>query len=301
MKALWDAGRLAVVHGVGFDGLDRSHFHCRDVWQAGDEEDRDTGWLGRWLDVAGRDPLDAIAVGAGVPLAMRGATRSAAAVPRRPDRLPGDDALRRRFALLNAPDPDRPPLAALVAGSTIDLVAAVERLQPVLAGFVADDGLDDAVGGGRRDLAAALDVVATTIEAGLPARAYAVRLSGFDTHAGQAPAHAALLAQVDAAVSSFLARVANWPVTCLLWSEFGRRLAANGSGGTDHGRAGTVLLAGRVRPGMLGDPPPLDRLDDGDLVTTTDFRAVYGGLVEGVLGHEVGDLYPTWPRPLTVV
>ena len=79
-------------------------------------------------------------------------------------------------------------------------MTAVERLQPVLAGFVADDGLDEALGGGRRDLGAALDVVATTIEAGLPARAYAVDLERVRHARRQAAAHAALLAELDAAL-----------------------------------------------------------------------------------------------------
>ena len=87
----------------------------------------------------------------------------------------------------------------------------------------------------------------------------------------------------------------------LVYSEFGRRVAANGSAGTDHGGAGTVLLAGNVRTGFHGDPPPLDHLVDGDLATTTDFRAVYAALLEDVLGVAADDVIAAAPAALTVV
>jgi uncharacterized protein (DUF1501 family) len=95
--------------------------------------------------------------------------------------------------------------------------------------------------------------------------------------------------------------MASQAVTVIVYSEFGRRVAINGSGGTDHGTAGTVLLAGNVRPGLHGDPPPLDRLADGDLATTVDFRSVYGGVLEGVLGIEAKDVLPGAPAPLQLV
>ena len=109
------------MHGVGFDGLDRSHFHCMDVWQAGDEEDRATGWLGRWLDAAGRDPLDAVAVGSGAPAGCGADSGRPPWCRAGPIELPATTPCAGAAALLNAPDPDRPPLAALVAGSTVDL------------------------------------------------------------------------------------------------------------------------------------------------------------------------------------
>ena len=62
-----------------------------------------------------------------------------------------------------------------------------------------------------------------------------------------------------------------------------------------------MLVAGRVAPGHHGEPPPLDRLDDGDLVTTVDFRSVLGGLAEGVLGVAASDLVGSDHPPLAVV
>jgi uncharacterized protein (DUF1501 family) len=74
-------------------------------------------------------------------------------------------------------------------------------------------------------------------------------------------------------------------VLVLDFSEFGRRVAENGSKGTDHGTAGPVLLAGpSVRPGLAGTYPSLTDLVDGDLKTAVDFRRVYATVLEGWLG-----------------
>ena len=78
-------------------------------------------------------------------------------------------------------------------------------------------------------------------------------------------------------------------------------MAPNGSGGTDHGSAGTVLVAGNVRAGHHGEPPRLDALVDGDLETTVDFRAVYAGLLEDVIGVEPADVLPGKVKPLHLV
>ena len=296
-KALWDQGRLAAVHGVGFAALDRSHFHCMDVWQSGSEDDLSTGWVGRWLDAVSDDPLDAVAVGTNLPLLLRGERRSAAVVPAGPVSLPGGDAFSHAVSLLGADAQGGSGLAALVAGSTADLLTVVGTVGPIL-GQAPAAGDDDAVEAG---LGASLDAVATMIEHDLPTRLYSVDLRGFDTHAGQAPVHAALLGQLDAALGSFVDRMVDRPVTVAVYSEFGRRVTPNASDGTDHGGGGTVLLAGRVRPGHHGEPPRLDALVDGDLATTTDFRSVFGGLVGDVLGVDPGDLFPHAPRPLQLL
>jgi uncharacterized protein (DUF1501 family) len=273
---------------VGFDDLDRSHFHCMDEWQAAGD-DHTTGWLGRWLDRVGEDPLDAVVVGRRLPLLARGASHSATVVPAGPFELPDEAAL--RPLLDTMANGERAGLAALVADSTADLLSVVDRVGPLLT--APDDEADD--------LGTRLATVADLIEADLPTRTYAVDLGGFDTHSGQADQQAALLGALDGAVADFVARVAGRPVTVLVYSEFGRRVAPNASAGTDHGQAGTVLLAGDVRSGHHGDPPPLDDLADGDLRTTTDFRSVYGAVLEQVLGIEAGDVIDGAPRSLALV
>lgn len=86
-----------------------------------------------------------------------------------------------------------------------------------------------------------------------------------------------------------------------MYSEFGRRVVPNAGDGTDDGSGGAMVLAGRARPGHHGEPSPLDALVDGDLATTTDYRAVFGGLLEGVLGIPAGDVLDGAPAPLTLV
>ena len=98
-----------------------------------------------------------------------------------------------------------------------------------------------------------------------------------------------MLEELSASLRAFLddlaaSRLAD-RVLVLVFSEFGRRVAENGSMGTDHGTAGPVLLAGPcVRPGLHGAYPSLTDLADGDLKMTVDFRRVYATVLEGWLG-----------------
>ncbi len=299
-KALWDADQLAVVHGVGFESLDRSHFHCMDVWQAGGDASASTGWVGRWLDLGGDDPLDAVSVGRRLPLLARGERRAAAVIPPGPFTLPGDGHLRGHLADLADPDRAASDLEAVVARSTADLLAVADTVGPLLDETTAETTAD--AGGEAADtFVGRMAAVARLIEAELPTRVYEVELGGFDTHANQLATHEALLAELDEGLGTLLDKAGELPITVLVYSEFGRRVAPNAGGGTDHGAAGTVLVAGDVRPGHHGDPPPLDHLTDGDLVTTVDYRAVYGAVLEGVLGVETGAVLDDPPAPLELV
>jgi uncharacterized protein (DUF1501 family) len=113
-------------------------------------------------------------------------------------------------------------------------------------------------------------------------------MGGFDTHAAEKDTHDALMSKLDGALSDFLAGLAGNAhasgVTVVVYSEFGRRVAANASGGTDHGTAGPVFVLGSpVKGGFYGDEPSLTDLDDGDLRATVDFRGVYTTLLQQVL------------------
>ena len=84
----------------------------------------------------------------------------------------------------------------------------------------------------------------------------------------------------------------------MAFSEFGRRVRENGSGGTDHGTAGPVFVAGApVRAGLVGNPPNLSDLEEGDLKMQFDFRQVYASLLQDWLSVEAkqslaGDFEP---------
>jgi len=144
---------------------------------------------------------------------------------------------------------------------------------------------------GKQDLSAQLDVVARCIKAGVPTKAYTVSLGGFDTHADERGTQQTLLGGLDSAVSKFLADMAGDPhgkgVVLMTYSEFGRRVQANASQGTDHGTAGPVFLAGLpVRGGFYGAEPSLTDLDNGDLKADVDFRSIYGEVLHRVLGAD---------------
>jgi uncharacterized protein (DUF1501 family) len=134
-------------------------------------------------------------------------------------------------------------------------------------------------------LARRLQSIAQLIRAGLQTSIYYTQLGGFDMHANQLYSHESLLSEVAASLKAFLGDLElageASRVVVLIFSEFGRRVQENGSGGTDHGTAGPVFLLGpRVVPGLHGTPPDLANLVDGDPVHTIDFRQIYATLLE---------------------
>jgi uncharacterized protein (DUF1501 family) len=126
-------------------------------------------------------------------------------------------------------------------------------------------------------------------------RVYSVSLGGFDLHADGKDAQKTLLAKLDKALAAFATRVTGKGVVVAVYSEFGRRVRANASDGTDHGTASTMFLLGDgIDGGLHGGPPSLTDLDDGDLKFTTDFRDVYAMLLSDVLGADPGQVLDGW-------
>ncbi len=300
-KGQWDAGKLAIIRGVGYPDFNRSHFVSMDIWQSASPQSPSVfGWLGRWLDAVGHDPVKAVSVGPNLPRAFVGAKGSGSAIPVGSFKLPGGPNLERAFRELARPGAgaELGPLGARIAKSGSDLLAAQATIGPVLnqESTAADAGISlegDATSGAdyRSALDPQLEQISKMINAGLPTRVYGASLGGFDTHAEERGTHARLVGAVDGAIGRFLGRIASsangQKVTVLVYSEFGRRVQANGSDGTDHGKANVVFAVGpRVRGGYHGEHPNLADLDDGDLKMTTDFRAVYATILERTLGFD---------------
>jgi uncharacterized protein (DUF1501 family) len=141
------------------------------------------------------------------------------------------------------------------------------------------------------------------IAGGLPTRVYYASQGGFDTHAGQMNTHERLMGDFDAAMSAFTADLkqqGNFDrVLLMTFSEFGRRVAENANGGTDHGAAAPMfVIGGAVKAGLFGKHPSLTDLDQGDMKFNTDFRSVYGSILDRwlkapsqvVLGRKFPDL-----------
>ncbi|WP_435021784.1 DUF1501 domain-containing protein [Tundrisphaera sp. TA3] len=279
---LLESGRLAIVPGVGYPNPDRSHFRSMAIWQTArldPEEHVGPGWIGRSLDAAGGRG-ESLLVGPGpIPPALRG-RRSVASAIERIDDLALDPALGRP-----AGDPAGDDLAAFVRRSTLDAYAGADRLAELARRYEGSARYP------ATSLAGRLKLIARLLKGGYASRVFYATQGGYDTHAAQAPTHAGLLSELSGALEAFLDDLAASGlaerVLVLAFSEFGRRVAENGSAGTDHGAAGPVLLAGpAVRPGLIGAYPSLGDLDDGDLKASVDFRMVYATLLDGWLGLE---------------
>ena len=306
MKSLWDDDHLAIVRGVSYPRPDHSHFRSMDIWQtASPQEPSSTGWLGRWLDANGRDPLHAVSLDPVLPPMLAGATTAGAALPAAGLSLPSG-ALGTAFQALGTPAPGESAQQSTAARAIVDLHRTTTVLGPALdhltpaansgdararAGAAGPAGGAKRGGGTSGQLAHELDLVAGCVEMGAPTRAYSVSIGGFDTHTGERITQQRLLTEVDHAVTGFINRMAGSArgrgVVLVAYSEFGRRVVANANQGTDHGTAGSVFLAGApVRGGFVGEQPSLTDLDDGDLKVTSDFRDVYATLLAGVLNSD---------------
>ena len=295
MKALWQNNQLAIVRGVGYPKPDHSHFRSMDIWQtASPEAPSRTGWIGRYLDATGDDPLRAVNIGSVLPPLAVGAKAAAAALPLGQNRAMPAVYSQAMTALGRADHSDTPAHAMVCAGyrSELQVDATFGTILDAKAnGTTEQDQTAGGQGGGQNTLKDQLDLVARCVKAGVPTRVYTVSQGGFDTHADEKASQQAQLATVDFAVSHFLADMATDPrgrnVVLLAYSEFGRRVAANASQGTDHGTAGPVFVAGvPVKGGFYGSEPSLTDLDDGDLKASTDFRVIYSEMLAKVLGTD---------------
>jgi uncharacterized protein (DUF1501 family) len=303
IKSLWDTNKVAIVRGVGYPKPDRSHFSSMAIWQTGSPSSHlNTGWLGRWLDTQATDPMTAISLGSILPPLLVGAKQSGSALPLGGLSIPRG-IIGSACQRLSVPSTSDNPLMAAAATSMRNLFNVSENIQPILAKPApASEDLPTTSGGnagGDTDLSRQLNVVAKLIAAGAPTRAWSVSLGGFDTHANEANAQALLLGTVSKSITTFLSQMKasgrSKDITVLVYSEFGRRVKANGSEGTDHGTSGPVFLIGdRVNGGFYGDQPSLSKLVDGDLAVTTDFRDVYSSVVEKVLGTPSEKVLNNW-------
>ena len=303
LKALWDQKKVAIVRGVGYPDPDHSHFSSMAKWQtASPAKHIATGWLGRWVDTQEEDALLAISLGSVLPPMLAGAKRSGSALPLGGLVIPKGD-LATQCLKLSRPLQKDSKLMAAAATSMRNLFNISTSVQPILKSPapVAPDlpTTNGGNAGGDSNLAQQLDVVAKLIAAGSPTKVWSVSLGGFDTHANESNAQAELLGVVSDSLSRFMgqlkATTRSNDVTIMVYSEFGRRVAGNGSQGTDHGTSGPMFVIGNsVKGGFYGDQPSLKNLVKGDLAVTTDFRDVYATMIEKVLKSPVDPTLGKW-------
>lgn len=303
IKTLWDQKKVAIVRGVGYPKPDHSHFSSMAIWQTGSPVSHlSTGWLGRYIDSQPEDPLLAISLGSVLPPLLAGAKRSGSALPLGGLVIPtGNLALDcQKLSSVSSRDSK---LMAAAATSMRNLFSVSSQVAPVLklpAPAAVDlPTVNGGNAGGDSNLSQQLDVVAKLIAAGSPTKVWSVSLGGFDTHADEANAQAELLGVVSKSIYKFMSQMKSTnrasDVTIMVYSEFGRRVKGNASQGTDHGTSGPVFLIGdKVKGGFYGDQPSLTKLVDGDLAVTTDFRDIYGTILESVLKTPAEKILGNW-------
>jgi uncharacterized protein (DUF1501 family) len=336
LRELFDAGHLGIVQSVGYPNPNRSHFRSTDIWMTATDSDRvsSLGWLGRYFDhtCTGSDPTVGLAITRQAPLAFAANKPTGVA-------LENPEAF--RFADLDAPEADEQGASgtfyrqmtgaarevsmedATRSGSSVEAAggsAGTNSGSPLdylertaLDAQISSDRIRSVAARGRNEasypasrLANDMKLVARLIAGGLGTRVYFVSQGGYDTHTNQVPTHARLLGELGDAVAAFqkdlqaLGRAEQ--VVLLTFSEFGRRVAENRSGGTDHGAAAPLFVVGsRVRPGLHGPAPNLapGSLVNGDVTFATDFRSVYATLLEQWLQTSpapvLGRAFPSLP------
>lgn len=320
LMAVRDAGQMAIVQGVGYPNPNRSHFRSMEIWQTGSDAERYVreGWLGRYFDQAcrGAEPTVGVNVGRQVPQAFTSKRPTGVSVSA-PVRVTG--ANRRGEMGMRGGGVGWSEAAGLTmdeSGGTVDGLGGSSGATGGVLEFLDRTAFDaetsaravgevlSRAGGGPEypndGLGQSLRTVARLIAGGLSTRVYYVSQGGFDTHTQQASTHARLLSELASAVAVFLedlkAQGNLARVLVMTFSEFGRRVAENASGGTDHGAAGPVFLFGPgFTAGQFGTYPSLDpqALVKGDLAFGVDFRRIYASVLEqwlqtsseGVLGR----------------
>ena len=301
LQQLFNAGKLSIIQGVSYPQPNFSHFRATDIWLTGADAGvvLPTGWAGRYLDreyphfpqdypnVGMPDPL-AIQVGSLVSPALQGPSLTMGMAISNPNsfyELIGDKAA---------------PVDDSRAGDQLAYIREMSVKTDQYAGVIKKAAMkvtkqsDSYPVAGKNPLADQLKIVARLIAGGLQTRIYLVSMGGFDTHARQTDptdtttgAHAKLLAKLSEAINAFqhdlgYLQVEN-RVTGMTFSEFGRRIQSNASGGTDHGAAAPVIVFGEgVRPGIIGENPtwPSKLTVNDNLALQYDFRAVYSTLLE---------------------
>jgi uncharacterized protein (DUF1501 family) len=260
LKTLFDGGEVAIIQGAGYPNANQSHFRSMDIWQtAVPEKEVSLGWLGRYLDQITDDDRNALygmAFETDMPRAFRGEHSQVPAVPnfesyqyQTDPNFPQDRSQQiNAFTQISSHVPVDLPYVGLVQRNIVDAYTTADRLQS--AGVY-----KPTVTYPNSGLAAGLKLVAEVIVKQFGTHLFYVSIGGFDTHASQSGQHANLLRDLSNGVGAFFQDLKNQGagdnVVALTFSEFGRRIKENGSGGTDHGECAPMFaIGGKVKGGF---------------------------------------------------
>lgn len=294
LKALADAyhdGSLGILNNVGYPNPDRSHFRSMDIWHTASQSNEylDTGWIGRYLDAqcngCGK-PTQALEIDDVLSLALKGEETKGLAF-KDPRRLFGtsNEKFFKDVSKKHADHHDEQPVDYLYKTmaetlSSADYIFKQSRLNPTKAEYP------------DTNLGKDLRTIASLIYSDINTKVYYVSLGSFDTHINQEAQQARLFREMNGAIDAFMKDLkANNRFNDVLFftfSEFGRRVSQNASGGTDHGTANNMFFlgGGLKEKGILNAMPNLSDLEEGDLKYNVDFKNVYSTILNKWLGAD---------------
>jgi len=299
LKDMYDNGKVAIIHGIGFENSPRSHFRAMDIWHTCEPEVVGTeGWVAkvvRDLDPQGDNVLKCVNFGQGLPraLALRGVPITSVSnlesygVMSSVPGISGEEERARlldRFARMYAP--------AIGTGATMDYLGQTGRDALMGADIIkaAPENYTSTIEYADNGIAKYLRDVARVHTANLGTQIFYTAHGPFDTHFNQPPMHARLWTEVSGAISDFFDDLREHDAAdnliMMIFTEFGRRVRDNGTG-TDHGAGGGAFIIGdQVKGGMYGNYPSLkpEDLNQGDLDPSYDFRGFYSSVVDQWLG-----------------
>ncbi|SIO41013.1 DUF1501 domain-containing protein [Chitinophaga niabensis] len=290
-KALYDDGALGILNSVGYPNPDRSHFRSMDIWQsASDSKDYwGTGWLGRYLDAQckGCDkPTQALEIDDTLSMALKGDAVKGLALTD-PQRLFGASNDRYFKELLDKQKhDDEHQNVGYLYKTMAETISSAAYIQQQFKTYKSKESYP------TTELGRNMKTIAELIMTDINTSVYYVSHGSFDTHVGQQQQQQRLFEQLSDALQVFTTDLKKndrfKDVLVMTFSEFGRRVGQNASGGTDHGTANNMFLigGGLQQKGVLNEGPDLGNLQDGDLQYKVDFKNVYATLLKKWLGAD---------------
>ncbi len=282
LQPLYDQGYLAVINSVGYPNPDLSHFKSMDIWHSasGSNQFIPSGWIGRYLDASCPGCPAHLAVEADDTLsfALKGEKVNGLAV-KNPSLL---------YAATRDKHFQRNESAGITGNANLDFLYKVKSQTISSAEYLYDKSkiFKSSETYPVHELGKNLKMIAGLIISGIETKVYYVSFSGFDTHSNQKGTQDNLMGILAESISAFTNDLKKNnrlnDTMVMIFSEFGRRVKQNVSGGTDHGTANNVcIISGRLaKKGFITPPPDLSDLDNGNLKHKTDFRSVYATLLK---------------------
>ncbi|OVE79080.1 hypothetical protein BVY01_03520 [bacterium I07] len=287
LKPFFDDEMLRIVQNVGYPEPNRSHFRSTDIWLSGSDSDQYVfdGWAGRMLaqmyggypETIPEHPM-AIHLGSVPSLVLESEYGSMGVSIEDPNQF---------YQMVQGSQADTDPPPDTLAGKELEFLKSIAAQSILYANVLRDHSNQgqNLVTYPDTELAEQLAIISRLIGSGLDTPVYFATLKKFDTHSNQLARHRTLMGNLAASVSAFIEDIEKQGigsrVVLLTLSEFGRRLAENGSEGTDHGTAAPLFLIGDpVAGGISGKIPDLSNLDDrGDILYEYDFRQIYASIM----------------------